>query len=459
MRAHEFLTETINPDILDPRFSHSQKIGDYTYTAEFGYGGYLYVSCFRRGKEIGRAHFHINGDNLESTMSDVDRAYQRRGIASTMYAYAKMLGNDVKVSNNLLPDGRKMWKAFRKSGANKHLVAEESYQPPELEVGDEVRFGKFKNRKAEIKGFKKDKHNQPVLKTNKGDVQLFKPRVAKLMKESEFRPTNLKLSNYRGPYHPETMRPYGPEFKEGLALAEIVDDLIDNGVKPKMVSVSPRRLLATQEWLSDFGSDDPSFPEYSDRPVVLDHNGEMYILDGHHRCSAALKNNKMIQVYLFDIMDDSEMLDEVNMDNEKGIGATPNNREIDYFGLRVKMAPLTFLRMAHELTIDADTEQRVLSMAKYIKDGGPVGSPMLIIEIPGAWEDGDLSEDAKISGHEGRHRMEAIIKAEGNAPVEVHLLFPGLRRRHITPEMIDSMNHSIYTERGQFIIGPWFKHE
>jgi hypothetical protein len=43
--------------------------------------------------------------------------------------------------------------------------------------------GKFKNRKAEVKGFSKDDHNQPVLKTTKGDQKLFKPRLSKLMKE------------------------------------------------------------------------------------------------------------------------------------------------------------------------------------------------------------------------------------------------------------------------------------
>lgn len=59
-------------------------------------------------------------------------------------------------------------------------IITESYQPPKLEVGDKILKGKFKNSPAEIKGFKKDKHNQPVLKTNKGDVQLFKPRIAKL---------------------------------------------------------------------------------------------------------------------------------------------------------------------------------------------------------------------------------------------------------------------------------------
>lgn len=51
---------------------------------------------------------------------------------------------------------------------------------PDMNVGDEVKVGRFKNRKAEIKGFKKDDHNQPVLKTTKGDQKLFKPRISKL---------------------------------------------------------------------------------------------------------------------------------------------------------------------------------------------------------------------------------------------------------------------------------------
>jgi hypothetical protein len=59
----------------------------------------------------------------------------------------------------------------------------ESYQPPAINVGDEVKVGKFKNRRAEVKGFTTDKNNQPVLKTDKGDQQLFKPRISKLMKE------------------------------------------------------------------------------------------------------------------------------------------------------------------------------------------------------------------------------------------------------------------------------------
>jgi len=71
--------------------------------------------------------------------------------------------------------------------ANEFILRESdsTYQPPSIEVGDEVRVGKFKNRKAEVKGFKTDKNNQPVLKTTKGDQQLFKPRITKLLSTNE----------------------------------------------------------------------------------------------------------------------------------------------------------------------------------------------------------------------------------------------------------------------------------
>ena len=60
------------------------------------------------------------------------------------------------------------------------LTESETLNPPAISVGDEVKVGKFKNSKAEVKGFKKDDHGQPVLKTTKGDQKLYKPRVSKL---------------------------------------------------------------------------------------------------------------------------------------------------------------------------------------------------------------------------------------------------------------------------------------
>lgn len=55
---------------------------------------------------------------------------------------------------------------------------------PDIEVDDQILVGKFKNRKAVVKGWTQDKYNQPVLKTDKGDQKLFKPRLSKLITKS-----------------------------------------------------------------------------------------------------------------------------------------------------------------------------------------------------------------------------------------------------------------------------------
>jgi len=50
-----------------------------------------------------------------------------------------------------------------------------------LDVGDEILMGRFKNKKAQVKGFGKDEKGQPTVKTTKGETPLFKFRIAKLM--------------------------------------------------------------------------------------------------------------------------------------------------------------------------------------------------------------------------------------------------------------------------------------
>ena len=64
-------------------------------------------------------------------------------------------------------------------------VDEAKLDLPDLETGDELMVGKFKNRKATIKDFTKDKNNQPIAVTDKGDQQIFKGRVKKLMPTEE----------------------------------------------------------------------------------------------------------------------------------------------------------------------------------------------------------------------------------------------------------------------------------
>ena len=130
------LSETINSAILNKRFKHKQVIGDYTYTAtaeDFEGAPLLWIKAYDGTKEIGHILFEIivrspggkrkaSADYLESGGTEVDPKYRNKGVASTMYAYAKMLGNDIQASYNQTSKGKAMWKAWEKAGAAKHLV-------------------------------------------------------------------------------------------------------------------------------------------------------------------------------------------------------------------------------------------------------------------------------------------------------------------------------------------------
>ena len=49
----------------------------------------------------------------------------------------------------------------------------ETIDVPEIKVGDQIGTGKWKNKKAEVKGSRVDDDGQVFLKTNKGDKRLF----------------------------------------------------------------------------------------------------------------------------------------------------------------------------------------------------------------------------------------------------------------------------------------------
>ena len=76
-------------------------------------------------------------------------------------------------------------------------IKEATLDLPDLETGDELMVGKFKNRKATIKDFKKDDHGQPVAVTNKGDQKIFKGRVKKLMPTEGKSPHKKGTEKYR----------------------------------------------------------------------------------------------------------------------------------------------------------------------------------------------------------------------------------------------------------------------
>jgi len=119
--------------------------------------------------------------------------------------------------------------------------------------------------------------------------------------DDAYYPMPLKLGDYRDPYNPRDHEPYDDRFKDNQSLRDMVQDLIDSGVEPAIVMISPRQLTATQDWLANarYRDSDPVFDDYDDRPVVLNYQGHFYILDGHHRSSAAFRANQKLNVYMF----------------------------------------------------------------------------------------------------------------------------------------------------------------
>jgi hypothetical protein len=149
------------------------------------------------------------------------------------------------------------------------------------------------------------------------------------------------------------------------------------------------------------------------------------------------------------------------IDNIYGLGAVGASGNIDYLGLRVWVKPSVFLKLAAP-----HPDPRSDYIEKHIAAGEPIGAPFLNINIPQEWFsdesrydqviEGDLSKPANVIGHEGRHRMTAILKIYGDDPVETHILIPGLRRRHLTDRMIERLNDSIVSQTHKLFMGPWF---
>ena len=159
---HISVNETINPDILNRRFRHTQKIGDYTYKASveiFLDEPLLYIKAYDGAKEIGHVMFEIfhwedkpTKSHIESGGTEVEPAYQNKGVASTMYAYAKMLGNDIRASSNRTDQGKTMWSAWEKSGGAKHLTGAVEENFADGKVKGKSRPGRVKRAGASCNG-------------------------------------------------------------------------------------------------------------------------------------------------------------------------------------------------------------------------------------------------------------------------------------------------------------------
>ena len=139
--------------------------------------------------------------------------------------------------------------------------------------------------------------------------------------------------------------------------------------------------------------------------------------------------------------------------NGKGLGTTGYNSNVDYRGLRILMKPSVFLSLAAHLPSPTSVDYIVQHMEK----GGALGSPFLIVDIPEEYFENNFTglNYAKVVGHEGRNRMLAIQKLEGDDPVEVHLFGYGeIRRRHFTPEIIEQLQLAMRSQDGKLTFAP-----
>lgn len=120
--------EDVNPDIYHSEFKHEVEMHGYRYTAETdnnsGYGNQLIIKVYDGNKEIANAEFYEEPHDkaLISMNTWVINPYKGQGIATNMYAYAKMLGNDVMPSDCQTDQGERMWRSWNQSGQSKHIL-------------------------------------------------------------------------------------------------------------------------------------------------------------------------------------------------------------------------------------------------------------------------------------------------------------------------------------------------
>lgn len=128
----------------------------------------------------------------------------------------------------------------------------------------------------------------------------------------------------------------------------------------------------------------------------------------------------------------------VMFDNRDGIGATPNNAEVNYFGFGAIMPIHKFLGIA------ADHKGQREDSAKDVKDiilaGYGLGAPTLYLDVT-KFDTNTNTGLIQTDGHEGRARAICCEKYFGIDELPVHIFVKGgWRNRDITDEFTNALN-------------------
>ena len=126
----------------------------------------------------------------------------------------------------------------------------------------------------------------------------------------------------------------------------------------------------------------------------------------------------------------------------QGMGAVPDVANIDYLGFIAFMRPSVFLSLCPALPPDQHQENSYRErMLQEIRSGAPIGMPFLSVL---------LDEDPPhVHGHEGRHRMHAVMNIVGDdiaLPI-AFLLNRGDRARHVKTYHLNAFSSGMIAER------------
>ena len=164
--AEGSLSEKINPKTLTRGFVQEKDMGWYTLQAVGDFASRMAnepptmeiyamlkpAAGKRQGTQIGQLSLKIaqgmflkdnpGAEALVAGGVDVDPAYQRKGVASAMYAFAKELGNDVIASVDQSDDAKAMWTGMRAKGVTESLRVD---VPNEEWLEDAIEYAKRKS--------------------------------------------------------------------------------------------------------------------------------------------------------------------------------------------------------------------------------------------------------------------------------------------------------------------------
>lgn len=126
-----------------------------------------------------------------------------------------------------------------------------------------------------------------------------------------------------------------------------------------------------------------------------------------------------------------KLSDEVYVDNKDGLGQTPNNEAILYFGFVTVLQVSDFFKLAAP---DPNVATRAASLASRIHSGFGIGSPSLTLDVSAyvrSSEGEGQVEPSVVVGHEGRARVYALSEHFGIHQLPVQIFLRGYKARRI----------------------------